>query len=189
MITKFSTFAKKYSNKTQEEQPKVKTVNDVKKERLDYLRKVNKNVKKVDEAVAKVNDEFKVKTVYSIPVDTIKKYIDKVKAEEGKNPLEFWSAADISEEMVKYILDEYLTIDNIPSSLVFGENKTRDEEEKDVEETNVDVEETEGEGESEQTEEDFNEDTEEEVEVEEEEENSIFGMSDSFTDNDLKILQ
>jgi len=189
MITKFSTFTKKYSNKSknEEEKPIVKTVNDVKKERLDYLRKINKNVKKVDEAVAKVNDEFKVKTVYSIPVDTIKKYIDKVKAEEGKNPLEFWSAADIAEEMVKYILDEYLTVDNVPASLVFGENKTRDEEEKEVEETDVDVEETESEPET--TEEDFNEDTEEEVEVEEEEENSIFGMSDTFTDNDLKILQ
>jgi len=187
MITKFSKFIKS-SSKEKEEKSTIKRVNDIKKERLDQLRKINKNVKKVDESVAKVNDQFKVKTIYSIPTDTIKKYIEKVKAEEGKNPLEFWSAADIAEEMVKYILDEYLTIDNVPSSLVFGDTKTQDEEEKEAENVDVEVEETDEENQEEKTaEEDFNKDTEEQVQVEDEEEETVFGMSDSFTDNDIKF--
>jgi len=187
MITKFSKYIKSTSKEDDINKDKViKRVNDVKKERLDYLRKVNKDVKKVDESVAKINDQFKVKTIFSIPTDTIKKYIEKVKAEEGKNPLEFWSAADIAEEMVKYILDEYLTVDNVPASLVFGDTKTRDDEEKEAEDVDVEVEEnTDENSESETAEEDFNKDNEENVEVEEEE--TSFGMSDTFTDNDIKF--
>lgn len=134
----------------------------------------NKTKKVIKEAVAKINDEFKVKTVQSVPVSLIKEYIEKIKSEAGKNPLEFWSAADIAEEMVTYILKQYLKIDNLPAQIVLGDSKTMDETESDAE-NEVEVET------SDSNQDDFTKDSKEEVEVEEEE---SYGLSD-ITDQDL----
>ncbi|MFV2014330.1 MAG: hypothetical protein ACC656_02790, partial [Candidatus Heimdallarchaeota archaeon] len=99
-------------------------------------------------------------------------------SEEGKNPLEFWSAADIAEEMVKYILNQYLKLDNLPAKIVLGDTKTMDETDADAEkEVDQDIEVKTKEG----GKEDFTQDSKVDIEVEEEE---SYGLSD-ITDQDL----
>jgi len=142
--------------------------------------KKKKAVKKTNEAVTRVNDEFKVKTAFGVSAAMLKEYIQKVKQDTGKNPLEFWSAADIAEEAVKYILSTYLKIDNLPASIVFGDSETREEQETAAENDDINVSEK-------PAEEDMTQDkVESDVEVEEEE---IFGMAENLTDSDIKFYQ
>lgn len=187
MITKFSKFKVKESKPKKEDLPEVLTMEEKKLKKLKAVKDINKDYT-IQEAVSSEGKDFAVKAMYKVPKELIKEYIEKVKTEVGKNPLEFWGAQDMAEEVVKYILDQYLKIDNIPANLVFGDTKLEDEAEAEVEaEAGDDVEVTEETpAEPEQAEEDFTKDTVEEAPVEEEE---MFGMSEGFTDNDIKVLE
>ena len=134
-----------------------------------------KPLKKVNENVMVVGDNFQVKTTFDVSKSMVKDYVDKIKEETGKNPLEMWGAADIAEQMVIYTLKEYLKLDNIPTRVLVGDAETKDEKEVDAEDSDIEITETE---------EDFTKDKKEEVEVEEE---TSFGMS-NVSDDDIKEI-
>lgn len=187
MVKNFSQFTK--SNKKVDTPPEKYPTDDITKPQKPekVINKANsgnvsmpKSEDITNEAVTSINDNFKVKTMFDVPKSLVKEYIEKVKTEVGKNPLEFWGAEDIAEEMVKHILAEYFKLDNVPAKVVFGDTRTQDEAEVDAEAETSEIEVTETD-----TDEDFTKDTvEEEVAVEEEE---MFGMSEQFTDSDIKF--
>lgn len=135
-----------------------------------------KPLKKMNENVMVVGDNFQVKTTFDVPKTLIKDYVDKIKEETGKNPLEMWGAADIAEQMVIYTLKEYLKLDNIPSRVLVGDATTKDEKEVEAEDGDIEITETEV------GEDDFTQDKKVDAEVEEE---TSFGMS-NVSDNDIK---
>jgi cobalamin biosynthesis protein CobT len=125
----------------------------------------------INEAVLHVNDTYKVKTMVDIPQSLINKYVSKVKEETGTDLKTFFGNLDIAEEIVKYVNQNYIEIDKIPSGALIGEEveetETEETEETDEVDTDeVDTEETEkeeseeeleDESESEESEEDFEE--------------------------------
>ena len=164
MLTSFSEFSNSTSPKS----------------RTTRKRKVTR---KTNEAVTKVNDEFKVKTVHTVPISMVKEYIDKVKRDVGKNPLEFWSASDIAEELIKYTLQQYMKIDNLPSKVIFGDTRTRAEQQQAAETAEVDVKPAE----ATKDKQDFTRDSvEQDIAVEEEE---LFGMAENLTDSDITYIK
>lgn len=187
MITKFSNFNSK--SKKVDTPPEKYPVDDITKKQPNepIINKANSadvklDVKKIDEAVTEKNENFVVQAMFEVPKALIKEYIEKIKSEQGKNPLEFWGARGIAEEAVKYILNQYLKIDNLPASALMGEGETRDDLEQEAESSDIEVTEA-APQEEDDAEEDFTKDTiEEEVPIEEEE---MFGMSEGFTDNDI----
>jgi hypothetical protein len=47
--------------------------------------------------------------------------VKKVKEENSKNAREFWSDIDIAEEIAKYVISTFMSIDNVPASILVGE--------------------------------------------------------------------
>tara|TARA_B000000475_G_C15893375_1_gene405427 strand:- start:155 stop:769 length:615 start_codon:yes stop_codon:yes gene_type:complete len=149
-------------------------------------KKENRLEKSIKEAVVmKVDNTFKVKPIADIPQSLINNYVKKVKEETGKELKDFFSEMDLAEALVKYVIENGLDVENIPSSALLGENAESAEDDSDVEveeteevvdeveETEEEVEETEeAEEEVEETEDEETEDETEEVvdEVEETEE-------------------
>lgn len=89
---------------------------------------------KINESVVKLGNEFKVNSTYIVPLELIKQFTDKVKEETKKNPFEFWSAAEIAEQMIKYTLDQFMKIENLPSEILVGDE---DSDSKKSDEVNV----------------------------------------------------
>ncbi len=88
---------------------------------------------KINESVVKYGDNMKVNIVYNVPVQLLSEYIEKIKA-TGKNPSAFLTTEQIAEEMVRYTLDQYMKLDNLPVEVVIGEQEVA-EEKKEATET------------------------------------------------------
>ena len=61
---------------------------------------------------------WKVRTRVEIPTSLINAYIKKVQQETGENTREKWSDQELAEEITKYVTVSYLTIENLPVSIV-----------------------------------------------------------------------
>ena len=139
----------------------------------------NKRQEIIKEAVLHVNDIYKVKTMVDIPQSLINKYVSKVKDETGTDLKTFFGNIDIAEEIVKYINQNFIDVEKLPSNALTGEEieetgeqETETEEvhtEEPVETETEESEEVTTETEVEETEED-EEDFEEPIESEEESE-------------------
>ena len=138
-------------------------------------KKENRLEKSIKEAVVmKVDNTLKVKPIADIPQSLINNYVKKVKEETGKELKDFFSEMDLAEALVKYVIENGLDVENIPSSALLGENAESAEDDSDVEveeteEVVDEVEETEEEVEETEEAEEEVEDTEDEEEEEEEE--------------------
>ena len=87
-----------------------------------------KNKKHANEAVVEqqVNEGaqlfdanvWKVRTRVEIPTSLINAYIKKVKDESGEDVRKRWSEQELAEEITKYVTTSYLTIENLPTSIV-----------------------------------------------------------------------
>ena len=138
-------------------------------------KKENRLEKSIKEAVVmKVDNTFKVKPIADIPQSLINNYVKKVKEETGKELKDFFSEMDLAEALVKYVIENGLDVENIPSSALLGENAESAEDDSDVEveeteEVVDEVEETEEEVEETEEAEEEVEETEEEVEETEDE--------------------
>jgi uncharacterized membrane protein len=119
----FEDFAKKatapvVAAKTEAKQPQAKPV-------AKPLAKPAAKVvtKPVRESALLVDTDYKVKVSLDVPVALIKSYIDKVKSETGKDPLQGNTEPELAEEIVRYLVKKNLVIDQIPSSLSVGQGE------------------------------------------------------------------
>lgn len=83
-------------------------------------------IKQLNENVVQKGNTLTVTFTYDISMDVIEEYRKKVKSENDQNLLVQFSGAIIAEKMIKYTLDQYLTVDNIPSDAFI--NTSHDEE-------------------------------------------------------------
>ena len=81
----------------------------------------SEHAKSTNESVMKVDDIYKVKTTLDVPQSLINALVKKVKEENSKNAREFWSDIDIAEEIAKYVISTFMSIDNVPASILVGE--------------------------------------------------------------------
>lgn len=81
---------------------------------------------KINESVIKYGNNMKVNIVYNVPVQLLNEYLDKIK-ESGKNPSAFFTTEQIAEEMIKYTLDQYMKLENLPVEVIVGEEEVKEE--------------------------------------------------------------
>lgn len=104
-----------------------------------------KNKKVVNENAFLVGSDFKVKVVVDVPQSMVKEYIDKVKEETDKDPLDNFSEAEIAEQIITFLIKKNLLIDNLtPEFTVGSENvgntqKTKTTIDSDEEDLNDDL--------------------------------------------------
>jgi hypothetical protein len=73
---------------------------------------------KVTEGAQIFDNEWKVRTRVTIPTSLINAYIKKVEAETGEKCREKWSDQELAEEITKYVSTAFMTVENLPSSIV-----------------------------------------------------------------------
>ncbi len=81
-----------------------------------------------ESVVMKVDSTFKVKPMVDVTQSLINSYVKKVKEETGKELRDFYSDMDLAEALVKYIMDNKFSIENIPSNAFLGENAEKAED-------------------------------------------------------------
>lgn len=108
------------------------------------LRKFNFE-SEINESSFLFEDKYKVKIITEVDKNLVVEFINKVKTETSKNPLDFFSENEIAEQMVDYIVKKYLIIDNLTSSFIVGQKQESPKEDvKEVEkEINVETKKTE----------------------------------------------
>lgn len=77
--------------------------------------------KVIKESAFIVGDDFKVKLVLDIPQSLVNDYVAKVKKDTGKDALANFTAEEVAEELVRYIIKTKLSIENLPAALSVGE--------------------------------------------------------------------
>lgn len=78
---------------------------------------------KTNESAFVVGNNIKVKLTFDIPQKLIKEYIEKTKSETGLTPLDYFNENEIAEEIVKYLVSQNLSLDNIPTDITVGTQK------------------------------------------------------------------
>lgn len=101
--------------------------------------------KKIQENAFLVGNDFKVKVVIDVPQALVQEYIDKVKNETDKDPLDNFSEAEIAEQIVTFLIKQNMVIDNLtPDFTVGSENvgsseKNQETVEQDAEDLSNDL--------------------------------------------------
>ena len=75
---------------------------------------------KINENSFLVGSDYKVKIVVDIPQSLVKEYIEKVKNETDKDPLDNFSEAEIAEQIVSFTIKQNLLIDNLTPDFTVG---------------------------------------------------------------------
>ena len=94
---------------------------------MENLKEYNdfKNLKKgsslISENIIPKGDVYDVTKSIELPKSVVKAYIKKIKDESGKNAAEFFAETTIAEKMIDYIIATYLNVENLPSSVLFGD--------------------------------------------------------------------
>ena len=183
-ISSFDEFTKLGAKKIVKEDKKYSSI---KKELVKPSRKIQSKVKPLKEsATFKVGDVFKVKSTFDVPVSMVKDYIDKVKKESSKNPLDNFSHTEIAEELVKHIVISNMNLANMPTSITVGESTI----ENDIESESSNKEDDEFDGEDFQIDDLEDEDYGggEEVEIDDEGDNDIkFTTEEADLDEDIEL--
>jgi hypothetical protein len=78
------------------------------------------NTNSIKESSFLVGNDYKVKVVVDIPQNLVKEYIDKVKSETDKNPLDNFSESEIAEQIVTFIIKNNLLIDKLTPDFTVG---------------------------------------------------------------------
>jgi hypothetical protein len=101
--------------------------------------------KKLNENSFLVGADYKVKVVIDVPQALVQEYIDKVKEETDKDPLDNFSEAEVAEQIITFLIKKNLVIDNLTPEFTVGtENvgsteKTQSSVEGDAEELSNDL--------------------------------------------------
>ena len=73
---------------------------------------------KVVEGAQLFDNDWKVRTRVEIPTSLINAYVKKVQSETGEDPRKKWSEQELAEEITKYVSTAFLSVENLPSSIV-----------------------------------------------------------------------
>jgi len=153
-LKRFEEYAKSYlDNKSEENIVKnIKSVSAIKsdiaaKPQVSEKKKVGnvKTVTKTNENSFLVGSDYKVKIVIDVPQSLVKEYIDKVKEETDKDPLDNFSEAEIAEQIISFLIKQNLVIDNLTPEFTVGSEtignteKTSMSTEDDAEELSTDL--------------------------------------------------
>jgi len=87
--------------------------NDFRNKKRDSL-----ETESVNEGAQLYDNVWKVRMRVEIPDSLINQYIKKVKDETGEDPKQKWSSQEISEEIAKYVTTSFMTIENLPVSII-----------------------------------------------------------------------
>jgi hypothetical protein len=104
--------------------------------KLKYFKEFNK----LNENAFKSGDKYRVKLIKDIPSEIINNYIQKVKQETNENALKNFTENDLAELLVMHVIDNYLKIENLPSSIAVDvdEKETVNNEEDNFEQEDED---------------------------------------------------
>lgn len=89
-----------------------------------------KDGSKLNEGVIKIGNDYIISDI-ELPASLVNSYIKKVKDERGKDLREMMADQDVAMRLVKYAMENFMQIDNMPTSIVLGE----EEEDIDVQDT------------------------------------------------------
>lgn len=91
--------------------------------------------KPLKESAFLVGDDYKVKIVLDIPKSLVQQYIQKVKDETDKDPLDTFSESEIAEQIVSFLIKTNLKIDNLTPEFTVGSDiDSKNDTENDTEE-------------------------------------------------------
>jgi hypothetical protein len=79
-----------------------------------------KHGSKLNEGVIKIGNAYVLSDI-EVPVSLVNAYIKKVKDETQRNLREMMSDSDVAYRLLKYCVENNMLIDNLPSSIVLGE--------------------------------------------------------------------
>lgn len=82
----------------------------------------DKSLKPIKEAAFQIGTNYKVKLTFDVPKTLIEEYINGVKEKTGKDPLDNFSAPEIAEQIIQYIVSNNLNIDNLPPDFTVGDD-------------------------------------------------------------------
>ena len=78
----------------------------------------------VNEGAAQIFDDvWKVRNRIEIPISLINSYVKKVQSETGEDPRKKWSEQEIAEELANFVSSKFMTIENLPSSIISSAQK------------------------------------------------------------------
>jgi len=80
---------------------------------------------KINETVTMNGNDFIVRNSINVPGSLVSAYMKKVKDESGQDLLNTHSKDQISELLVNYVADNFLNIENFPTSIVLGTAATQ----------------------------------------------------------------
>jgi hypothetical protein len=120
-LKRFDEFTKSESNNSDNIVKKT-TIKDLKKEtkNTEPIPPLLKKTKRVNENSFLVGQDYKVKVVIDVPQSLVQEYIDKVKEETDKDPLDNFSEAEIAEQIISFLVKKNLFIDNLSPEFTVG---------------------------------------------------------------------
>lgn len=84
-----------------------------------------KNLTQLTENVQAVDDVYRVRKRIDVPMSLVNAFKKKVKDESGKNISQFYSDVELAEEIAEYIINTYVTIENLPVNLILGDSYSK----------------------------------------------------------------
>jgi hypothetical protein len=84
-----------------------------------------RNVTVLNENVQAVDDLYRVRKRIDVPMSLVNAFKKKVKDESGKNISQFFSDVELAEEMAEYIINTYVSIENLPVNLILGDQYSK----------------------------------------------------------------
>jgi hypothetical protein len=84
-----------------------------------------RNVSPLSENVQAVDDTYRVRKRIDVPMSLVNAFAKKVKDESGKNIRQFYSDVELAEEIADYIINTYVTIENLPVNLILGDQYSK----------------------------------------------------------------
>jgi hypothetical protein len=80
---------------------------------------------RTNEAVQSVDDVYRVRKHIDIQKSLVNQFKKKVQDESGKKIGEFYADVELAEYMADYIINNYVTIENLPVNLILGDNYSK----------------------------------------------------------------
>lgn len=84
-----------------------------------------RNYVNINENVQAVDDVFRVRKRIDVPMALVNSFKKKVKDESGKNISQFYSDVELAEEIADYIINSYVSIENLPVNLILGDQYSK----------------------------------------------------------------
>lgn len=88
--------------------------------KFDNFKNLKKGESLIKEDVTLMDDKFNVRMSVEVPLSLVNAFMKKVKDESGEKLEDRFGKTEIAEMLVKYINNSFLSIENLPTSIVLG---------------------------------------------------------------------